>query len=131
MAMSLMVNNGIYQKVERDIKTSTAFRVLFEGFWTPELLRPNKPLDIDHNMPSFIVLSLGLISSTFIFCWEVFLGKKKRANPIVRSQPRPVTVSQSDVSDSERVDGVQRKGNICLTTVKRFACCAKFGSQNF
>ena len=75
VAISLMVNNGIYHKVERDVKTSTEFHAWFEGFWTPELLRPNKPLDIDHNIPSFIALGLGLVSSTFIFCLEVFLDQ--------------------------------------------------------
>ena len=105
----MIVNNGIYQKVERDIKTSTAFRVLFEGFWTPELLRSNKPLNIDHIIPCLIALGIGLISSMFIFLLEVFLPKKKSANLIVVSQRRPV--SESDVSYSKRADGVHRKGN--------------------
>ena len=104
--MSLLVNNGIYQKVERDVKTSTAFRAYFEGFWTPELLMVNKPLNIDHNIPSFIALGLGLISSMFIFSLEVLLPQKKRENPMVGSQLR--SVSESDVS---RMDGLQRKGN--------------------
>ena len=105
----MIVNNGIYQKVERDVKTSTAFRAYFEGFWTPELLRSNKPLNIDHIIPCLIALGIGLISSMFIFLLEVFLPKKKSANLIVVSQRRPV--SESDVSDPTRVDGVHRKGN--------------------
>ena len=107
--MSLMVNNGIYQKVERDIKTATAFRHYFDrGFWIPELLRPNKPLHINHTIPSFIALGLGLISATFIFSLEIFLPQKKSANLIVGTQA--ITVSDSDVSDTKKVDGIHTRG---------------------
>ena len=108
--MSLIVNNGIYQKIERDITTSTAYRGFFDGgFWTPELLLSNKPLNIYHIVPSFIALGLGLISSIFSFSLEVFLFNKKSANPIVGSRTSLVPVS--DVSDPKRVDGVQTTGN--------------------
>ena len=108
-----MVNNGIYHKAERDIKTSTAFRQFFDGgFWIPELIRPNIPLNIYHNIPSFIALGLGLISSTFIFSLEFFLPQKKSDNMTVGIQPR--SVPKSDVSDPKRKDGIHRQGTLCV-----------------
>ena len=107
VAMTLIVNNGIYQKVERDITSSTAFRDLFDGFWIPELLRSNKPLNVDHTLPSFIALGLGLISSTFVFLLEVI--QKRRRNHIVGSQPRPSF--KTDVPDPKREDNARKIGN--------------------
>ena len=108
--MSLIVNNGIYQKIERDITTSTAYRIYFDGgFWTPDLLPSNKPLDIYHIIPSFIALGLGLISSIFSFSLEVFLPQKKSETSLGR-EPM-IAFAESDVSDPKRVDGVLRKGN--------------------
>ena len=106
--MSLIVNNGIYQKVERDVTSSTAFRDLFDSFWIPELLRSNKPLNVDHNLPSFIVLGLGLIFPTFVFLFEVI--QKKRRNHIVGigSQPRPSF--KTDVPDPKREDNARKIG---------------------
>ena len=111
VAMSLIVNNGIYQKIERDITSSPAYRIYFDGgFWTPELLLSNKPLNIYHIMPSIIALGLGLISSILSLSLEIFLPQKKSANPVVGSPPR--LVSESDVSDLKRVDKVHKKGNL-------------------
>ena len=107
VAMTLIVNNGIFQKVERDITSSTAFRGLFDGFWIPELLRANKPLNVDHTLPSFIALGLGLISSTFVFLLEVI--QKRRRNHIVGSQPRPGF--KTDVPDTKRVANAHKIGN--------------------
>ena len=108
--MSIIVNNGIYQKIERDITTSTAYRIYFDGgFWTPEFLLSNKPLNIYHIMPSIIALGLGLISSIFSFCLEFFLPQKENANPTIGSRPR--LVLESDLSDPKRVGGVDRKDN--------------------
>ena len=106
--MSLIVNNGIYQKVERDVTSSTAFRDLFDSFWIPELLRSNKPLNVDHNLPSFIALGLGLISSIIVFLLEVI--RKKSANKIVGSRQRPVF--KTDVSDPKRLDRAHKIGKL-------------------
>ena len=107
--MSLIVNNGIYQKVEREI-TSQDFRDLFDGYWIPEVLRSNKPLNVDHNLPSFIALGLGLIFSIFVFLLEVI--RKKSANKIVGSRPRPLF--RTDVSDPKRLDNAHKIGNIMI-----------------
>ena len=108
--MSLIVNNGIYQKVENDLTTSSAVRDLFDGFWTPELLRANKPLNIYHILPSFMELGLGLIISAFVLCLEVFWPQKKSGNQTltIGSQPRPVI--NPDVFDPKRRGGALRIG---------------------
>ena len=74
VAVSSLLENGIYQKITRDITTSKAHRGHFHDFWTPKQLRSNKPFTMDHVMPAFIALGLGLIPATFIFLLELVLN---------------------------------------------------------
>ena len=108
--MSLIVNNGIYQKVEKDLITSSAFRDWFDGFWTPELLRANKPLTIYHILPSFMELGLGLIFSAFVFSLEVFVPPKKSGNQTLTIVSQPTPVINPDVSDPKRRGGALQIG---------------------
>ena len=73
VAISSLLENGIYQKITRDITTSKAYRGHFHDFWTPEQLRSNKPFTMDHAMPAFIALGLGLIPAILIFLLELVL----------------------------------------------------------
>lgn len=66
-----MFASGIYQKIEKDIKTSTAYKAYFDVFWAPEQLKSNKPFTIQHSIPALIVLGLGLPSAMFIFVLEL------------------------------------------------------------
>ena len=84
MAISLLVNSGIYQKIEKDITTSTAYRGYFDILWTREKLSDNKPLTIDHALPSFIALGLGLIPAIMIFFLELFNHKKKNERALTK-----------------------------------------------
>ena len=79
---SSLLESGIYQKIEKDIKTSKAHRGYFNVFWTREKLRPNKPFTIDHAIPAFLVLGLGLTPATLIFVLELVQHscRKKRTN---------------------------------------------------
>ena len=83
MAISSLLTSGIYQKIEKDITTSTAYRGYFDNLWTREQLLANKPLTMDHVLPSFIMLGLGLIPAILIFFLELFHHKKKNANQAV------------------------------------------------
>ena len=84
MVISLLVNSGIYQKIEKDITTSTAYRGYFDILWTREKLSDNKPLTIDHALPSFIALGLGLIPAIMIFFLELFNHKKKNERALTK-----------------------------------------------
>ena len=81
------MDNGIFHKVERDIKTSTAFKIYFDVFWMPEKLGKNESLKISHALPSFIALGLGLILATFIFSVQILFHKKKNANQVIGTHP--------------------------------------------
>ena len=115
MAISLLVNSGICQKIEKDITTSTAYQGYFDILWTRERLQANKPLTMDHMLASFIALGLGLIPAILIFFLELFHHKKKNANQLVGLHPR--AISKVGVSDSivvttgpKMVKGVQTIG---------------------
>ena len=109
MAISSLVNSGIYQKIQKDITTSTAFRGHFDILWTREQLQANKPLTMDHALASFITLGLGLIPAILIFFLELFHHKKKNANQVVLS-----TVCVSDpifiTTGPKMATGVQNIG---------------------
>ena len=78
VAISSLLENGIYQKITRDITTSKAHRGYFHEFWTPEQLRSNKPFTFHHAMPAFIALGLGLIPATLILLLELVLHLCKK-----------------------------------------------------
>ena len=101
MAVNSLLDNGIYQKIEKDITTSKSLRVNLEMFWVREQLRSNKPLTIDHVIPAFILLGLGLIPSTVVFFLELIhlLCKKKNATKESGSYER--TISNKDIVNNE------------------------------
>ena len=101
VAVSSLLENGIYQKIEKEITTSKAYRGIFDVFWVREQLRTNKPLTIDHVIPTFILLGLGLIPSTVVFFLELIhlLCKKKNARKESGSYER--TISNKDIVNNE------------------------------
>ena len=100
------MNNGIYQKIERDLTTSTEFKGHFDIIWTPEILTSNKPLNIDHALPAFIALGLGLFPVTLIFLLEIiyYKCKKMTLNKVIGSVPRPVARQVPTLNDAKVVD---------------------------
>ena len=68
--------------MEKEIRTSKAYRGQFDVFWIPEQLRSNEPFTIDHAIPAFLVLGLGLTPATLIFVLELVQHscRKKRTN---------------------------------------------------
>ena len=80
MAISSWLETGVCQKMENDIKTSPSWRGHFDetAFWTRRIKYGNKPLTIEHVLPSIMVLSLGLTPSIIIFLLELLLFMKKR-----------------------------------------------------
>ena len=103
-AISLIVNNGIFQKMERDITTSTAFKMYFDVLWTPETLSKNESLKMSHVLPSFIALGLGLFLASLIFSMEILFHKKWNANQVFGTHSSPV--SQPDISNSIIIEEV-------------------------
>ena len=89
-----MLEGGIYQKIEKDIKTSKVHRGYFDVFWAHEKLRPNKPFTIDHATPAFLVLGFGLTPATLIFVLELVqhFCRKKRTN--TASKPLLMIISK-------------------------------------
>ena len=104
VAISLIVNSGIYQKMERDITTSTAFKMYFDVLWRPEILSKNESLKMSHALPSFIALGLGLFLALLIFSMEILFHKKWNANQVVGTHSSPV--SQADISNSIIIEEV-------------------------
>ena len=90
MAVSSLLHSGIYHKFQNDIKTSKMFRRYYTDiYWIRENMRPNKPLSVDHALPSFIMLGLGIIPAAIIFFVEVFHSKFKKERDIAGTDPGP------------------------------------------
>lgn len=65
--------------MEKDITTSTDFRSQFEdGFWTLRNVHGNAPLTMQHVLPSFMLLGLGLIPCITVFIIELLSCLKKQ-----------------------------------------------------
>ena len=104
VSLTSLVNNGIYEKIERDLTTSTEFKGYFDIMWTPEMLHSNTPLNIDHALPAFIALGLGLIPATVIFLLEITFFKKMIPNKVIGSVPRPGSRQAPTLNDPKVVD---------------------------
>ena len=76
VAISLLINSGIYQKIENDVTTSTDYKGYFDILWTPQKLQSNKALTIEHVLPSFFALGFGLIPALMAFVLEFFSRQK-------------------------------------------------------
>ena len=64
--------------MERVIKTTPQFRDHFEGaFWTPKMVLRNEVITIDHILPCFMLLTVGLFLATIAIVPELLLGKSK------------------------------------------------------
>ena len=100
VAVSSLLENGIYQKIEKDITTSKQYRGLFDIYWVPERLRTDKPLTIDHVIPAFFLLGL-LIPSTFVFFLELIHPLCKKKNAGKKSDLDQRTISKEDVDNNE------------------------------
>ena len=75
VAISSWIETGISQKMEKDFTTSLAYRGHFEeAFWKYSgTMHSNKPLTLQHVLPSFMALGLGLILSIIVFMSEMLL----------------------------------------------------------
>ena len=81
VVISLLLNSGIYQKIENDVTSSTAYKGYFDILWTPQKIQSNKALTIEHLLPSFFALGLGLIPAGIAFVLEFFSRRQKVSNP--------------------------------------------------
>ena len=104
------MNNGIYQKIERDLTTSTEFKGHFDIIWIPEMLHSNKTLSIDHALPALIALGLGLIPAALIFLLEIIFYKKMTKNKVVGSVPRPGPRQVPTLNNPRVADLIQNLG---------------------
>ena len=111
------MNNGIYQKIERDITTvETAYRDLFDIQWIPKKLGQTDPLTIDHTLPSFFVLGIGLTLATLVFILELCQQCKKNVdsdgkhNTMLGSHPR--ALSKVVVNDPKAMKDQQDMGKL-------------------
>ena len=102
-----MFASGIYQKIEKDIKTSTAYKAYFDVFWAPEQLKSTKPFTIQHSIPALIVLGLGLPSAMFIFVLELLGHLYQRKMPskgpsqLSKNQHRGMEIRRKSNGNSE------------------------------
>ena len=72
VAISSWVETGIHQKMENEITSSLEHRGHFEeSFWTRTNVQGNKPLTIQHALPSFMIYGFGIISSMVVFILEL------------------------------------------------------------
>ena len=140
LAISKLVNSGIYQKIERDITTvETAHRELFDMQWVPEQLRSTTPFTIDHALPSFIALGTGLILATLVWFSELCKQcKNKSKNQVVGTGKKPNTlnstvgshpraISEVDVPDTKKVGDLQNNGK--LIYVKHYLTFKHFTNE--
>ena len=102
-----MFASGIYQKIEKDIKTSTAYKAYFDVFWAPEQLKSNKPFTIQHSIPALIVLGLGLPSAIVIFVLEL-LGHLYQKKMLSKG-------SSLMSKDQHRGMEIRQKSNECIS----------------
>ena len=83
MATGWMLSTGIYQKMEREVTTSTALKGYFEeAFWVPEHVSVTKPLSLSHLLVVFLIIIVCNFTSFLIFIVELHhsgWGKKKDA----------------------------------------------------
>ena len=90
-----MLECGIYHKIEKDIKTSKAHGGYFNVFWTPKKLKSTDPFTIEHAIPAFLMLGLGLPIAIITFLLEYL-----RKNKINRtSESIALSISKSDKDD--------------------------------
>ena len=77
-----MINTGIYQKMERDVTTSTALKGYFEeAFWVPGELRATTPLSMSHLLVVFLIIVVCNFISIIIFFGELcHAGRKKKGD---------------------------------------------------
>ena len=83
MAIGWMFNTGIYQKMLKDVTTSTELQAHFEeAFWVPNKKRTSSVLTMNHLLMVFLILVVLLQVSIAIFLCEIFVKKKNKAGLI-------------------------------------------------
>ena len=97
--------------MENEIRTAPAFRGYFEeSFWTRSNVKGNKPLTIQHTLPSFMALGLGLVPSIIIFILELLpCLKKERID--VEPIPEDIVPDESGTRTSRRVNVMDQDKN--------------------
>ena len=79
MAIGWMFNTGIYQKMLKDVTTSTELRAHFEeAFWVPNKMRTTSVLTMKHLLMMFLMLVVLLAVSIAIFLCEIFVKKNNK-----------------------------------------------------
>ena len=79
MAVASWLDSGIYQKMKNDIITAKDLRGHFDdAFWVPQQMLSNEPLTIGHALPAFIILGLGILSSTITFIGQILHQQYKK-----------------------------------------------------
>ena len=105
-AITSWLEMGIKQKMERVVKTSPQFRDHFEGaFWTPEKVLRNEVITVDHILPCFMLLTVGLFLATIAIVPELLFGKSKlmgSSNAISRERAiEPYNVTKPEMESSK------------------------------
>ena len=104
--------------MERVVKTSPQFRDHFEGaFWTPEKVLRNEVITIDHILPCFMLLTVGLFLATIAIVPELLFGKSKlmgSSDAISREramEPYKVTKPEMESSKEKETTIAKDKGD--------------------
>ena len=81
MATGWMIDTGVFQKMERDVTTSTALKGYFqEAFWVPGELRATTPLSMSHMLVVFLIIVIFNSISILIFFGELCHAGRKKNN---------------------------------------------------
>ena len=99
VALSTLLESGIYKKIENDIKHPR--RWWYYGvFWTRQQIRTNIPLSMYHLLPAFMLLGLGLTPAILTFFLELLhhLCQKK----ITKAAKSNITTRLEAVKDDPK-----------------------------
>ena len=91
--------------MEKEIRTSKAYQGQFDVFWIPEQLRSNKPFTIDHAIPAFLVLGLGLTLATMVFFLELAQHFCRKKTTDKASGSSLLTITKEDKDDLREGQG--------------------------
>ena len=102
--------------MERVVKTTPQFRDHFEGaFWTPEKVLRNEVITVDHILPCFMLLTVGLFLATVAIVPELLFGKSKlmrTSNAISRDRAmEPYKVTKPEMESSKEKEQTIAKDN--------------------
>ena len=112
MAISSWLEMGISQKMDNDIRTSSAFRGHFDdtAFWKKKKGYEKAILTLKHVFPSLIVLAFGIALSIIGFIWEIMHLCKNRGN-FEKQISEKITSSQHTATNTTLNENITKEAD--------------------